>query len=343
MVEKYCIGLDYGTLSARAALVSVETGEEKTSLVYEYKNAVIDYILPETHDKIPPNCAYQDPQDYLNALTILLSEIWKKAKVDPTNIIGIGINFTSCTLLSLDQNLVPMCFHKKYRHNPQSWAKLWKHHGAQEEADQINRVAKSRNEIFLQRYGSQSSSEWLFAKVLETLKQSPELYHDTYCFMEAGDWIVYQLTGHVKKSTVFAGYKGFWSESDGYPSADFFKAVHPDFEHVVKEKIRFEDELFCPGTSAGTITTQIAEKTGLCPDTRVSVSVIDAHAAVPAVGMNEDNIMLLVMGTSLCHMLVSRKYIPVDGICGIVQNGLLPGFMAMKQVSLPVATCLHGL
>lgn len=326
MVEKYCIGLDYGTLSARAALVSVETGEEVASLVYKYQNAVIDDVLPGTSVKIPPNCAYQDPQDYLDALTTLLSGIWKKAQVDPVHIIGIGVNFTSCTLLSLDQNLVPMCFHEKYRQDPQSWAKLWKHHGAQAEADRINQIASSRNEEFLRRYGNQSSSEWMFAKALETLKKSPALYHGIYCFMEAGDWLVYQLTGNVKKSTVFAGYKGFWSESDGYPSADFFKAVHPNFEHVVKEKIRFEERLYCPGTSAGTITEQIAETTGLCRDTCVSVSVIDGHAAVPAVGMTEENAMLLVMGTSLCHMLVSKKYMPVEGICGIVKDGLLPGF-----------------
>lgn len=326
MVEKYCIGLDYGTLSARAAMVSVETGEEKASLIYEYKNAVIDDVLPETNVKISPNCAFQDPQDYLDAMMVLLSNIWKKAQIDPVNIIGIGISFTSCTLVPMDQNLVPMCFHQQYRSNPQSWVKLWKHHGAQAEADRINQIAQSRNENFLCRYGNQSSSEWLFAKVLETLKEAPELYHDTYCFMEAGDWLVYQLTGHVKKSTIFAGYKGFWSESDGYPSTDFFKAVHPDFAHVVTEKIRFEDKLFRPGTSAGTITAQLAEKTGLYPDTCVSVAVIDGHAAVPAVGMNEDNTMLLVMGTSLCHMLLSKKFVPVAGICGIVQDSLLPGF-----------------
>ena len=151
MEGKYCIGLDYGTLSARAALVSVETGEEKASLVYEYQNSVIDDVLSETAVKIPLDCAYQDPQDYLAALAALLSGIWKKAQVDPANIIGIGINFTSCTLLSLDQDLVPMCFHEKYRHDPQSWAKLWKHHGAQAEADRINQIAQSRNENFLRR------------------------------------------------------------------------------------------------------------------------------------------------------------------------------------------------
>lgn len=326
MAKKYCIGLDFGTLSARAALVSVETGEEKASLMYTYRNAVIDNVLPESNVKILPDCAFQDPQDYLDALTILLSGIWKKANVDPVDIIGIGINFTSCTLVSLDQNMDPMCFNPKYRKDPQSWVKLWKHHGAQTEADRINQIAKKRNEAFLHRYGGQSSSEWMFAKALETLNKSPSLYQEIYCFMEAGDWLVYQLTGNVKKSTVFAGYKGFWHESDGYPSADFFKAVHPDFECVVKEKIRFEDKLYRPGTFAGTITAQIAEKTGLCLNTCVSVSVIDGHAAVPAVGMKEENAMLLVMGTSLCHMLVSEKYMLVDGICGVVKDGLLPGF-----------------
>lgn len=64
----YTIGVDFGTLSGRAVLVHVQTGEELAAAVKEYRHAVIDTVLPKTGQKLPRDWALQHPADYLEVL-----------------------------------------------------------------------------------------------------------------------------------------------------------------------------------------------------------------------------------------------------------------------------------
>ena len=70
--------------------------------------------------------------------------------------------------------------------------------------------------------------------------------------------------------------------------------------------------------------------TGLLPGTAVAVGLVDAHVAAPAVGITDAGQMLMILGTSTCHMLLGREEIPVPGICGVVEDGVLPGFFAYE-------------
>ncbi len=322
--KRYVIGMDFGTLTARGVLVDVSDGTEIAVSIQGYQDAVIDTMLPESGQPLPPEFALQNPQDYEDALEGILKDLWRKAGIDPRQIIGIGIDFTSCTMLPLDRDLVPLCYDPKYRENPHSWPKLWKHHAAQKEADTINRLAHERDESFIKRYGNASSCEWMFAKILEILNKSPEIYDATYRFVEAADWVVYLLTGNLKKSIVTAGFKAFWDKKSGYPSSDFFAALHPAMEHVIEEKIGTE---VCDFSSpAGHLTERMAAATGLSTSTMVSVGNIDAHISFPAAGASKNSTMLMIMGTSLCHIMVSSQEILIDGISGVTRDGVLPGF-----------------
>ncbi|PWQ88572.1 ribulokinase, partial [Enterococcus faecium] len=78
---------------------------------------------------------------------------------------------------------------------PHAYAKLWRHHSPQRQADRINAVAARRGESWLPRYGGLISSEWEFAKALEILDEDPEVYGAIDKFVEAADWIVWQLCG----------------------------------------------------------------------------------------------------------------------------------------------------
>ncbi len=324
MPETYSIGLDFGTLSARAILVNVKTGEEVAVSVFGYQDAVIDKHLPGTNIEVPYAYALQNPRDYLEALECLLRDVWQKAGIKPEQIIGIGVDFTSCTMLPVDKSYQPLCFDEKFKGKVHSWPKLWKHHGAQREADIINAVAKERSEAFIKRYGNKSSSEWMIAKIFETLRNDPEVYANTYRFIEGCDWMIYQLTGEDKRNSCLAGYKSFWNKNDGYPSKDFFRAVDYRLEGVVEEKLG--EEVYLIGEKAGELTQKMAAKTGLNIGTAVGVGNTDAHLAVPAVGVTEPGTMVLIMGTSICHMMVSDKEIMLDGICGVVEDGILPGY-----------------
>lgn len=325
---KYSLGIDFGTLSARALLVEVDTGKEVASSVYEYENGVIDEYLPSSGAKLPPDWALQDPRDYLTALEKTVPAVLKQSGINPSDVIGIGIDFTACTMLPVYSNGDPLCLDPKWESNPHSWVKLWKHHAAQPEANRINEAATARGEVFLRRYGGKVSSEWFFSKALQILDEAPEIYEAADKLIEAGDWIVQRMTGMETRNACAAGYKGMWEKATGFPSNDFFKALDPRFEHVVDQKIRHG--VSPVGTKAGELTPSAAAKIGLKPGTAVSVAIIDAHAAVPAATVTGEGVMVAIMGTSTCHMVLGKEPKIVEGMCGYVEDGILPGFFGFE-------------
>lgn len=323
MRKKYSIGIDFGTLSARAILIETHSGDVIATSVYGYQDAIIDKYLPNSNQMLPIDFALQNPKNYLDALVALLRDIWRSAGIDPKDIISIGTDFTSCTVIPLDKNNMPLCFDNRYMQNPHSWAKLWKHHGAKEEADTINNIAVSRGEKFIDYYGGISSCEWYFAKLIEIYNKAPEIYNEISRFVEAGDWIVWLLTGNMMTSTCMAGYKAFWNEESGYPSKEFFEEIDPDLGDIVNKTV---SKVVPVCTRAGGLTKEMAQKTGLLENTSVSVSMIDAHVSLPVAGITGESSLQMTMGTSLCHTLVSKKRIFIKGISGVVKDGILQGY-----------------
>ena len=326
-MAKYTIGIDYGTLAGRALLINVETGEELATSVLDYPHAVMDEQLPSGR-KLGSDWALQDPQDYIDVLTFTIPEVIKKSGVDPEDIIGLGIDFTACTVLPTLADGTPLCFLDKYKDEPHAYVKLWKHHAAQDHANRINRIAKETNQEWLDYYGGKISSEWAIPKLWQILEEAPEVYADADRFIEAADWIVWQLCGKEIRNSCCAGYKGMWNKAKGFPSKEFFKALDPRMENVIDEK--FSREILPLGTKAGEVNEKFAELTGLKEGTAVAVPIIDAHVFVPAVGITKPGSMLAIMGTSTCHMLLGESEIKVPGISGVVADGILPGLYAYE-------------
>lgn len=320
----YTIGVDFGTLSGRAVLVHVETGEELASAVKEYRHAVIDTVLPKTGHKLPRDWALQDPADYLEVLETTIPSLLEQTDVEPKDIIGIGIDFTACTILPVDSTGQPLCMLPEYEEEPHSYVKLWKHHAAQKHADRLNQIAEEEGEAFLQRYGGKISSEWMIPKVMQIAEEAPHIYEAADRIIEAADWIVYQLCGSLKRSNCTAGYKAIWSEKAGYPSEDFFGKLNPLMKTITNDKLA--GSIHSVGEKAGGLTEKMAQLTGLLPGTAVAVANVDAHVSVPAVGITEPGKMLMIMGTSTCHVLLGDEVQIVPGMCGVVDNGILPGY-----------------
>ena len=151
--------------------------------------------------------------------------VLRESRVKPEDIIGLSIDFTACTVMPVDREGTPLCIQKEWEHVPHAWPKLWKHHAAQEEANICTRIAKERGETFLSRYGGKVSSEWMIPKLMEILKEAPEVYEEADRFVEAADWVVLRLTGQEKRSGCAAGYKAFWNKKEGYPSPAFFQST----------------------------------------------------------------------------------------------------------------------
>ncbi|MDO7345800.1 ribulokinase [Bacillus stercoris] len=320
----YTIGVDFGTLSGRAVLVHVQTGEELASAVKEYRHAVIDTVLPKTGQKLPRDWALQHPADYLEVLETTIPSLLEQTGVEPKDIIGIGIDFTACTILPIDSSGQPLCMLPEYEEEPHSYVKLWKHHAAQKHADRLNQIAEEEGEAFLQRYGGKISSEWMIPKVMQIAEEAPHIYEAADRIIEAADWIVYQLCGSLKRSNCTAGYKAMWSEKAGYPSDGFFEKLNPSMKTITKDKLA--GPIHSVGEKAGGLTDKMAKLTGLLPGTAVAVANVDAHVSVPAVGITEPGKMLMIMGTSTCHVLLGEEVHIVPGMCGVVDNGILPGY-----------------
>jgi L-ribulokinase len=325
---RYAIGIDFGTESGRALLVDCADGSELGSVVYEYGNGVIDERLPEEGPRLEPDWALQDPDDYLRTVQRTVPGLVRQAGIDPGDVIGLGIDFTACTMLPTLADGTPLCTIPDLRSEPHAWVKLWKHHAAQPEADRINEVAAELGEPWLARYGGRISSEWFFAKSLQILLEAPELYQRADRLIEATDWVIWQLTGVETRNTCTAGYKAMWSKRDGFPAPAYFAALDPRFERVVDEKM--SRELLPLGTRAGGLSAQAAAWTGLREGTAVAVANVDAHAAMPAVGITTPGTMVAIMGTSICHMVLGSETATVEGMCGVTEDGIVPGLFGFE-------------
>lgn len=324
----YTVGVDFGTQSGRAVLVEVGTGREVATAVKAYPHGVIDDVLPDGVTKLEEDWALQHPADYLEVLQTTIPELLQQSGVSKDDVIGIGIDFTSCTMLPVDADGTPLCMTEAFRHNPHSYVKLWKHHAAQDEANRLNAIAEERGEAFLQRYGGKISSEWLIPKIWQILNEAPDVYEASAHMLEAGDWVVSQLTGVIKRNSCATGYKAIWHKHEGYPSREFFKALDPRLEHVVEDKL--SETIYPIGTKAGEITEEAAKLTGLNPGTAVAVANVDAHVSVPAVGITEPGKLLMIMGTSTCHVLLGKDEKVVPGMCGVVEDGVIPGYFGYE-------------
>ena len=319
----YTIGVDFGTESGRALLVDTRDGREVAGAVHDYANGVIDRSLPGSDRPLPPDWALQDPQDYLDVLGNTIPALLRESGVPAAEIVGIAIDFTASTMLPVRADGTPLCFLDEWRGEPHAWIKLWKHHAAQPQADRINAVAEARGEIWLPRYGGKISSEWFFSKALQILEEAPQVYQAADRLIEAADWVIWQLCGAETRNACTAGYKAL-AQDEGFPARDYFAALNEGLADIVDQKM--SRDLAQLGERAGGLSEAAAALTGLAPGTAVAVANVDAHATVPALRVTGPGSMVIVMGTSNCHMLVSEELRDVPGMCGVVRGGILPGY-----------------
>ena len=327
MAERYVIGVDYGTLSGRALVVRVSDGHELGSAVYDYPHAVMDRVLASSGAALGPDWALQDPQDYVDVLKNAVPEAIRNAGISASDVVGIATDFTACTMVPVLADGTPLCELPEFRNNPHSYVKLWKHHAAQPHADRINQLARERGEPWLPRYGGQISSEWELAKGLQILEEAPEVYEKMEKFVEAADWIIWQLCGTYLRNACTAGYKGNLQDGE-YPTREYFRALNPKFEFFAEEKLQHTiGEL---GERAGGLTAEAASWTGLTEGIAVAVGNVDAHVTAPAAKATNPGQMVAIMGTSTCHVMNHDQIFEVPGMCGVVDGGIISGLFGYE-------------
>ncbi|MEE4545108.1 ribulokinase [Streptomyces sp. V4-01] len=314
------VGIDFGTLSGRVLVVDAADGRELGSAVHAYPHGVVDRALPDGTE-LPQDWALQIPQDWRDVLRFAVPRALQAAGVRADQVVGLATDFTACTVLPATAEGVPLCELPGYADRPHAYPKLWRHHAAQPEADLIVRRAQESGQRWLGRYGGRISSEWQFAKALQVLREDPAVYQTADRWIEAADWIVWQLTGEENRNPCTAGYKGIHQDG-GYPDAEYLASLHPDFADFTAKLAHPLSQL---GAPAGGLTAAAAEWTGLRAGTVVAVGNVDAHVTSAAARALDPGHMLAIMGTSTCHIMNSDVLAEVPGMCGVVRDGVVPG------------------
>ena len=316
---RFALALDFGTESVRALIVDCASGDEAARAVVPYADGVI------TRD-LPPDFALQNPDNYVDSSAEAIRFVLRD--VPAARIAGIGIDFTACTILPILRDGTPLMRLERFRDSPHAWVKLWKHHAAQPEADLVNEVARSRGEPFMKYYNGLVSSEWMLPKCWEVARHAPDIYDATDIFIDAGDWIVHEITGAFARNSCAAGYKGLWSADLGFPSKDFLGALDPAIRDLDDKWLK---NVLPPGRCAGTVSKAFAQRSGLIEGTPVSAATIDAHSGVAGMGICSEGPVSLIMGTSTCHMVLAKELRFFDGYAAVVKDGIIPGYYGYES------------
>ena len=306
---KSVIGIDYGTQSARAVLLSVETGELLGIHTVKYPCGVMEGGLASA-------------KDYENALDELLCYMAEIAK-NKTRIIGIGVDATSLTLVPLDSSGCVLSNLPEFAGQEHAQIKLWKRHTANTQAQEALDLAKKREEKFLQRTGRSVSSEWMLPKLMEMRDQAPEIYYHMDLAFDLCDFLTYRLTGKIKRSIGSMSYKCLWAADLGFPPREYLNSLRTDLGNEYINLLR--GDICLPGEPAGVLRPELCIKYGLSSDVVVAAGVLDGHTTLIALGALKAGDAALVVGTSNVLTVQTTKLYPLSDVCGIALDALTPG------------------
>jgi L-ribulokinase len=329
---KYVIGLDYGTDSVRALIVNAHNGTEVATHVHPYtrwaKGLYCDAAASQYR---------QHPLDYLEGLEQSIKKALKKAgKTVAQNIVGISIDTTGSTPVAVDEKGGPLSMSPEFADNPNGMFILWKDHTANQEAEELNQLARRWDIDYTKYVGGIYSSEWFWAKILRTLRVDPTIRAAAFSWVEHCDWISAVLTGEtgplsIKRSRCAAGHKAMWHEAfDGLPSNDFLKTLDPLLDGL---RDRLYRHTYMADEPMGKISKKWAKTLGIPDTTVIGVGSFDAHLGGVGAAI-EPYSLVRVMGTSTCDMLIAPNeevgHLLIKGICGQVDGSIMPNMLGME-------------
>ena len=334
MNPKYTLGLDFGTSSARACILNIDTGEVVSFHVNDYSGG--DCGIYSDHNN--PLVARQSPKDYLETLEKVIKNTLKhfqNLNKNPSNIVGIGIDSTGSTPIPVDQNLNPLMFQNKFKNNLNAYAWLWKDHSALKEASLITEKAKLMRPEYLLKCGGSYSSEWFWSKIWHCLNIDEEVFDSAYTWIEQSDFIPAMLAGiknigDLKRNICAAGHKAMFSETwGGLPDKDFLIELHPKLS---KLRDSLYDRAYSFDQVLGYLSNEWSLRTGLPKGIPISVGALDAHVGAIGAGVKPGKFVKII-GTSTCDIMVfpkSETFKDFDGVSGIANDSVLPGYIGVE-------------
>ena len=328
-MSKYSIGVDYGTNSVRALLVDVANGTEVATSVYNYPSGDAGVL----YDDKDPNLARQNAADYIQGFYATVKEII--VGIDATDIVGIGVDTTGSSPIPVDQSGTPLALLPEFKDKLAAYTWLWKDHTSHAEAAEITEKAREQGQPYLAKCGGTYSSEWFWSKILCCARVAPDVFDAAYSWVEFADWVPAFLTGNtdpteLKRGVCAAGHKAMYSDDwGGLPSEEFLATLDPrlaELRHRLYKKAVPSDQ------SAGGLSVEVAERSGLPAGIPVAVGAFDAHFGAVASGAKKGTLVKII-GTSTCDCMVhpiDEPLADVPGLCGIVKGSIIPGMYGLE-------------
>lgn len=332
-MDKYVIGLDYGTDSVRALLVNAANGDEVATSVFEYPRWKAGKYCDPAKNRFR-----QHPLDYVEGLEYTVKDVL--AKVSPSIagcVVSISIDTTGSTPVAVDKKGTPLALLPDFAENPNAMFVLWKDHTAVCEAAEINQLAKNWGGVDYTKFeGGIYSSEWFWAKLLHIIRDDDSVANAAYSWVEHCDWIPALLTGvpsasAIMRSRTAAGHKAMWHEDfDGLPSENFLIKLDAKLKGLRDRLFR---ETYTCDVKAGNLSAEWAKRLGLNESVAIGIGSFDAHLG--AIGAQiKPYYLSKVMGTSTCDMLIAPanevEGTLVRGICGQVDGSIVPGMLGFE-------------
>jgi len=345
----YAIGIDFGTNSARAIVVSCEDGTTIGTGVSDYHSG--DHgVLTDPSD---PHLARQNPADYIGSLgqsvTAALTDAAKTPGFSRDRVIGIGVDTTGSTPLPIDAKARPLAIDPAFESNLAAQAWLWKDHTAADEAAAITAMARAHAPQYLEPIGGTYSSEWWWSKIWKCLKVAPEVFDAAASWVELADFVPAVLAGtndsrDIVRCVCAAGHKAMYADAwGGLPSRDFLARLDPKLAEL---RDRLYDRALPPGTPAGNLCREWAQVFGLREGIVIAMGGFDAHYGAVGSGIKVGTLVKII-GTSTCDCAIARidgthgAPPQIPGICGIVKGSIMPGFFGIEAGQSAVGDILN--
>ncbi|MFH1763227.1 MAG: ribulokinase [Gemmatimonadota bacterium] len=345
-MSAFTLGLDFGTNSVRAVVVSCADGSTVGSCVFDYPSGDAGVLL----DPRDPHLARQNPADYLVGLREsvrgALEDALGKEGFSMEAVIGIGVDTTGSTPLPVDEKAQPLALNPAWKENLSAHAWLWKDHTAAAEAAAITAMARKHAPEYLAVIGGTYSSEWFWSKIWHCLKVAPEVFDAAASWVEFADFIPALLTGarnpaEIQRCVCAAGHKGMYSRAwGGLPSKDFLTRLD---SRLASLRDRLYQEAYPPDRPAGLLTPEWAEALGLREGIPVAMGGFDAHYGAVGAGIRPGTLVKII-GTSTCDIAIApagEELQDVPGICGIVDGSVMPNYYGLEAGQSAVGDILR--